>query len=329
MLCCDPPFEPSKSSPLAVLLPQHHLNRSNLALSRGLIVAPCRWKATPTTVIFFSRTPSVRRAVCRNHRLAVWRVADAVNASATRRACTCVCAASLVETQGLQPPVWLGVTECRGITSWITPIQNRAGADAGGLGLGMGLVLVVLVLYWCAMLCDCYTDESQLAFQTWFFSIQKLSGWMFQCLRWRVRASGGGDHWAPRTRKRHQQEHRPQRPTERSDPTQHAKGRTCDCPGPCKGATTGRNVTHGAPCAACCADFASTHNTHVTAHMSPFGGGGGGHMEIAILIVRSCLPPPLLALPWVEGEGGGRRKRRQNPVDHQRIRDRLDGGGQS
>ena len=52
-------------------------------------------------------------------------------------------------------------------------------------------------------------------------------------------------HWAPRTRKRHQQEHRPQRPTERSDPTQHAKGRTGDCPGPRKGATTGRNVTHG------------------------------------------------------------------------------------
>ena len=34
------------------------------------------------------------------------------------------------------------------------------------------------------------------------------------------------NHWAPRTRKRHQQEHRPQRPTESSDPTQHAKGRT-------------------------------------------------------------------------------------------------------
>ena len=40
--------------------------------------------------------------------------------------------------------------------------------------------------------------------------------------------------WAPRTRKRHQQEHRPQRPTERSNPTQHAKGRTGDCPGPRK-----------------------------------------------------------------------------------------------
>ena len=53
--------------------------------------------------------------------------------------------------------------------------------------------------------------------------------------------------WAPRTRKRHQREHRPQRPTERSDPTQHAKGRTGDCPGPRKGATTGRNVTQEDP----------------------------------------------------------------------------------
>ena len=52
-------------------------------------------------------------------------------------------------------------------------------------------------------------------------------------------------HWAPRTRKRHQQEHRPQRPTERNDPTQHAKGRRGDCPGPRKGATTGRKVTQG------------------------------------------------------------------------------------
>ena len=51
--------------------------------------------------------------------------------------------------------------------------------------------------------------------------------------------------WAPRTRKQHQREHRPQRPTERSDPTQHAKGRTGDCPGPRKGATTRRTVTQG------------------------------------------------------------------------------------
>ena len=53
------------------------------------------------------------------------------------------------------------------------------------------------------------------------------------------------NYWAPRTRKRHQQEHRPQRPTESSDLTQHAKGRTGDCPGPRKGATTRRNVTQG------------------------------------------------------------------------------------
>ena len=50
---------------------------------------------------------------------------------------------------------------------------------------------------------------------------------------------------APRTRKRHQQEHRPQRPTESSDPTHHAKGRTGDCPGPRKEPTTRRNVTRG------------------------------------------------------------------------------------
>ena len=53
------------------------------------------------------------------------------------------------------------------------------------------------------------------------------------------------NHWAPRTRKRHQQEHRPQWPTERSDLTQHAKGRTGDCPGPRKETTTRRNVTQG------------------------------------------------------------------------------------
>ena len=53
------------------------------------------------------------------------------------------------------------------------------------------------------------------------------------------------NYWAPRTRKRHQQEHRPQRPTESSDPMQHAKGRTGDRPGPRKGATTRRNVTWG------------------------------------------------------------------------------------
>ena len=53
------------------------------------------------------------------------------------------------------------------------------------------------------------------------------------------------EYWAPRTRKRHQQEHRPQRPIERSDPTQHAKGRTGGCPGPRKGTSTRRNVTQG------------------------------------------------------------------------------------
>ena len=38
---------------------------------------------------------------------------------------------------------------------------------------------------------------------------------------------------------------RPQRPAESSDPTQHAKGRTGDCPRPRKETTTRRNVTQG------------------------------------------------------------------------------------
>ena len=53
------------------------------------------------------------------------------------------------------------------------------------------------------------------------------------------------NYWAPRTRKQHQQEHRPQRPTESSDLTQHAKGRTGDCPGSRQGTTTRWNVTRG------------------------------------------------------------------------------------
>ena len=52
-----------------------------------------------------------------------------------------------------------------------------------------------------------------------------------------TRWAGGWGH--PR------QEHRPQRPTEHSDPTQYAKGRTGDCPGPRKETTTRRNVTQG------------------------------------------------------------------------------------
>ena len=50
---------------------------------------------------------------------------------------------------------------------------------------------------------------------------------------------------APRTWKRHQQEHRPQRPTERSNPPQHAKGRMSDCPGPRTETATRRDVTGG------------------------------------------------------------------------------------
>ena len=61
----------------------------------------------------------------------------------------------------------------------------------------------------------------------------------------RLKKKGAGGGGAPRTRKRHQQEHRPQRPTERSDPTQHAKRRTGDCLGPCNETATRQNVTQG------------------------------------------------------------------------------------
>ena len=50
---------------------------------------------------------------------------------------------------------------------------------------------------------------------------------------------------ALRTRKQHQQERKPQQPTKRSDPMQHAKGRTGDCPGPRKETAPRRNVTQG------------------------------------------------------------------------------------
>ena len=53
------------------------------------------------------------------------------------------------------------------------------------------------------------------------------------------------NYWAPRMPRKQKQENRPQRPTESSNPTQHAKGRTGDCPGPRKETTTRRNVTHG------------------------------------------------------------------------------------
>ena len=45
------------------------------------------------------------------------------------------------------------------------------------------------------------------------------------------------------TRKQHHKEHRPQRPSESIDTTQHAKGRPGDCPGPCKERATRQNVT--------------------------------------------------------------------------------------
>ena len=39
------------------------------------------------------------------------------------------------------------------------------------------------------------------------------------------------NYWAPLTRQRHHEEHWLQWPSQSIDPTQHAKGRTGDCPG--------------------------------------------------------------------------------------------------
>ena len=50
---------------------------------------------------------------------------------------------------------------------------------------------------------------------------------------------------APRKCKQHQQKHRPQQLPKRNDPTQHAKGRTGDCPGPYKETAIRGNVTQG------------------------------------------------------------------------------------
>ena len=103
------------------------------------------------------------------------------------------------------------------------------------------------------------------------------------CVHWRSLYKGGKRHtmphsaqsrhtnyWAPRTRKQHQQEHRPQRPTESSDPTQHAKGRTGDRPGPRKGATTRRNVTQGGTCGE------TIDNSPVTLQIWPINNAYGG-----------------------------------------------------
>ena len=53
------------------------------------------------------------------------------------------------------------------------------------------------------------------------------------------------NYWAPLMRKQHHKEHGLQRPSGSVDPTQHAKGRTGDCPGPRKENATRRNVTQG------------------------------------------------------------------------------------
>ena len=70
------------------------------------------------------------------------------------------------------------------------------------------------------------------------------------------------NYWALRTRKRHQQEQQPQRPTERSDPTQHAKGRAVQ--GPVKEQQPD-GMSHGGG------------GGGAVQRYTEEGGGGGGH----------------------------------------------------
>ena len=113
------------------------------------------------------------------------------------------------------------------------------------------------------------------------------------------------DHWAPQTRKPHQQEHRPQRPTESSDPTQHAKGRAGDCPGPRK-ETTRRNVTQGGG-GGLLSPLARTLTSHSRGHVATLGppasersARSAGHFEVYMLgtpLPAVCHPPPLSPRP--------------------------------
>ena len=97
---------------------------------------------------------------------------------------------------------------------------------------------------------------------------------------------------APRTRKRHQQEHRPQRPSERSDPTQHAKGRPGDCPGPRKETATRRNVTRGG---------GGQEQASFMRIKLQWGGGLGGWVFSRVGGSKALDPPPLIILrvSWV------------------------------
>ena len=103
-----------------------------------------------------------------------------------------------------------------------------------------------------------------------------------------ILGGGGGSVWA-----RHQQEHRPQRPTESSDPTQHAKGRTGDRPGPRKGATTRRNVTQGV-CVGTSISFRWVGtNDRTTSYERRLSGTIGSHISIVgpsvvVIVARRC-----------------------------------------
>ena len=113
---------------------------------------------------------------------------------------------------------------------------------------------------------------------------------------------------APLPRQQRHEEHRPQRPTERSDPTQHAEGRTGDCPGPRKETATrrkGRGVFwHEATVLVClplAALFGLSPLCSLTLCGSEREGTGGG-------AARSCRHTPTtttspLATPFARSNG--------------------------
>ena len=91
------------------------------------------------------------------------------------------------------------------------------------------------------------------------------------------------NYWAPRTRKRHQQEPRPQRSTESSDPTQHAKGRTGDCP---DGMSHRGGGWHDAWWYCSLQVAAPVGLSPLPLSLKPRGGGVRGYQKVCVLHIR-------------------------------------------
>ena len=77
------------------------------------------------------------------------------------------------------------------------------------------------------------------------------------------------NYWAPRTRKRHQQEHRPQRPTESSDPTQQWTARTARGGTGHLGLTETQRGRLWTACGQRCVDSKNSQTTPATTSTTP------------------------------------------------------------